>query len=302
MRIPSSSIPICLAACVVALVLIGAPRASAQVLVTLEMNKKVYVAYEPILATVTVSNRAGRDIILGDHHGQSWLSFQVSSIGGETILPYRGAPRVEPKVLSAGKSVREAITLGSYYPLGGQDNYSIRAAVYFNETGQHFGSNVCAARISEGQRFWEDQVGIPRSNGRSDYRRFSLLSFQENDRMSVFVRVRDQNSQRVLATYSLGRLVPHRDPQATLDGQNRLHVLFLTGPRFFRHCVIDPDGEKVSEEVFEGKEGSLPTLMLANTGNVRVEGGQLFDPNVPAAQPRDVVHRFTDRPPGVPAE
>jgi hypothetical protein len=291
-----------LAGLVSALILLAAPRAPAQVLVTLELNKKVFVAYEPILATVTVSNRAGRDIILGDHHGQSWLSFQVSSIGGDPILPYRGAPRFEPKVLAAGKSIREAIPLGSYFPLGGQDNYSIRAAVYFNETGQHFGSNVAAIRVSEGQRFWEDQVGIPRSNGRSDYRRFTLLTFQEEDRMSVFVRVRDQNSQRVLATYSLGRLVPHRDPQATLDGQNRLHVLFLTGPRFFRHCVIDADGEKVSEDVFEGKDGSLPTLMLANTGGVRVEGGLKFDPNVPAAPPRDIVHRFTDRPPGVPPE
>jgi hypothetical protein len=280
-----------------------APRkAAAQLLVTLEMNKKSYIAYEPILATVSVANRTGKDVVLGDHEGQSWLGFQVNVIGGDTILPPSGPPRVDPTVLPAGKSIRETISLGHFYPLGRLDNYSIRASVFFNEFGQHFASNTAAIRINEGQRFWEEQIGVPAKNGQTAYRKFTLMSFQEDQQMSAYVRVRDDRSQRVLATYALGRLVPHHDPQATLDGQNQLHVLFMTGPRYYRHCVISPEGEKMSENIYEEKNASSPTLMLANTGAVNVRGGQLFDPNAPPEKPRDVIHRLTDRPPGTPAE
>jgi hypothetical protein len=288
---------------VVSLVSLLAPQKSqAQLLVTLEMNKKSYLAYEPILATVSVANRAGKDVVLADHDGRSWLSFHISVIGGDAVLPQPGPPRVEPTVLPAGKSVRETVILGRYYPLGRLDNYAIRASVFFNEFGQLFTSNTSAIRINEGQRFWEQQIGVPRSNGQTAYRKFTLLSFQEEQQMSAYVRVRDDRSHRVLATYPLGRLVPHRDPQATLDGQNQLHVLFLTGPRYYRHCVIGPEGEKVSESIYEEKDASLPTLMLANTGAVNVRGGQVFDPNAPPSRPKEVVHRLTERPPGAPAE
>ncbi|MGI8601848.1 MAG: hypothetical protein ACR2OZ_02495 [Verrucomicrobiales bacterium] len=277
-------------------------RATAQLMVTLEMNKKAFLAYEPILATVVVANRTGKDVILGDHQGRGWLAFDIASIGGDRVRPLATAPRLDPKVVEKGKSVRDTVSLGHFYPLGGQDNYSVRAAVYFSETGQAFVSNTAAIRIMEGQRFWEDKVGITRPNNPTVYRRFSLISFQEENKMSLYVRVRDEKTQRVVATYALGRLVPHREPQATLDGENQLHVLFLTGPHYFRHCVIDADGHKISEQIHEDKSGSFPTLMVSDTGAVRVDGGRPYDPNAPPEQPREVIHRLTERPPGAPPE
>lgn len=281
------------------LALNAAPRAAAQLQVSLQMNKTHYVAYEPVLATVTIANRAGKDIILGDANGRGWLTFNVDMIGGNPILPYAGEPRPQPKVLGAGKALRETFSLGRYYPVGSLGNYQVRANVYFSEFGQYIASNVKAFAITDGNALWEDQIGINVPGRPTSYRKMSLLSFQEDDKMTLYVRIREEQTGRVLATYALGRLVLQREPQATLDAENRLHAFFLSGPKYYRHIIISPDGEKISEEIYEVKGSSIPELKITDTGRVRVAGGLLFDPSRPAA-PQEVVRRLTDRPPGVP--
>lgn len=292
--------PFCL---LVLLSVLVAGQAQAQLVVNVRTNKRVYVAYEPIIATVTVANRAGKDVVLGDHDGVSWLTLQVNVVGGDRLMPYSGTPRFEPRVLAKNAMVEQTVSLGHFYPLGGQDTYSVRASVFFPELGQSFVSNHATFRVSEGTIFWQEQIGLASErSGRSTYRRFMLLSFQEDDHMSLFVRLKDERSNRVLATYALGRLVPHRDPQATIDAQSRLHVLFLTGPRFYRHSVIGPNGVREAEEIYQTHEGRHPQLVVSNAGNVRVAGGQLFDPNQPPPEAREFVRRLTERPPGLPQE
>jgi hypothetical protein len=283
-------------------ILLGtAPMAFAQLQVTLELNRKSYVAFEPIHATITIANRAGKDIVLGDPSGRSWLSFNVDRIGGDSVLPYQGSPRLRPHVLGRGESIRETISLGRYYPLGGLGNYSVRANVYYSEFGQHITSNTRAFAVTDGSTLWKDQIGINKPGQPTSYREMSLLSFQEDDRMTLYVRIRDERSGRVLATYAIGRLVLQQEPQATLDDSSNLHAFFLTGPKMYRHIVIDPDGKMLSEEIYEAKAASTPELKIAQSGAVRVAGGQLFDPNRPD-KPKEVIRRLSDRPLDVPNE
>jgi hypothetical protein len=278
-----------------------AGRAEAQLQVSLQLNRNQFVAYEPILATVTVSNRAGKDVVLGEVNGRSWLTFNVDEIGGNPILAVDGAPRPQPRVLAAGQSTRETISLGKYFPLGGLGNYSVRANVYFPEFGQFMISNVRSFAVTDGTPLWRDQFGVKGPGKSTSYRKVSLLSFQDDDKMDLYVRIRDETQQRVIATYSIGRLVLQRDPQAVLDSESRINVLFLTGPRMFRHVVVDHDGMKVSDDLYEVKGASFPEMRITDQGRVRVVGGQFYDPQAPPP-PQELVHRLTDRPPGVPDE
>jgi hypothetical protein len=274
-------------------------RAAAQLQVSLQMNRTQYVAYEPLLATVTVANRAGKDVILGEINGRSWLTFNVDEIGGNPVLPLSGPPRPQPRVLASGQSIRETVSLGKFFPLGRLGNYSVRANVYFPELGQFMISNVRSFAVTDGVTLWKDQFGMPGRGKGTNYRQVSLLSFQDDDKMNLYVRIRDVSQQRVLATYSIGRLVLQRDPQAILDADHRINAFFLTGPRMFRHVVIDADGTKVTDDLYEVKGASFPELKITNQGRVHVAGGQFYDPNQPPP-PQDVVHRLTERPPGVP--
>ena len=274
---------------------LAAPSASAQLQVTLDMNRTRYVAYEPIHATITIANRAGKDIVLGDPSGRPWLSFNVERIGGDPVLPYQGAPKLKPHVLGKGESIRETISLGRFYPLGALGNYSVRANVYFSEFGQYIVSNVRSFAVTDGNTLWKDQIGVTKPGQETSYRVLSLLSFQEDDKMTLYVRIREDRTGRVIATYAIGRLVLQQEPQATLDNDSNLHAFFLTGPKMYRHVVINTDGAMLTEEVYEAKNNSTPELKIAHSGAVRVAGGQLYDPNRPE-EPKEVIRRLSERP------
>lgn len=273
----------------------AAPGAFAQLQVSLETNRKTYVAFEPVQITVTIANRAGKDVVLGDPSGRNWLTFNVDRIGGESVLPYEGSPRLRPHVLARGESIRETISLGRYYPLGALGNYSVRANVYFAEFGQHLVSNVRSFAVTDGSTLWKDKIGINKPGQPTSYREMSLLSFQEDDKMTLYTRIREERTGRVIATYAIGRLVLQQEPQATLDDDSNLHAFFLTGPKLYRHIVIDPDGKKLSEDIYEAKNASTPELKIAQSGAVRVAGGKYYDPNEPK-EPQEVIRRLSDRP------
>ena len=107
---------------------------------------------------------------------------------------------------------------------------------------------------------------------------------------------------RVYCTYSLGRYIKVRKPQATIDSQNRLHVLHLTDPSLYTHSKVGSDGSFLGREFYRESEVSRPTLVMDPGGVVRVVGGMPFNPKTDSAtaaaskKPR----MATERPPGLP--
>ncbi|PZR72926.1 MAG: hypothetical protein DLM52_12010, partial [Chthoniobacterales bacterium] len=60
--------------------------AQAQIQVDLKFKRLQYIAYEPVIATVQITNLAGRDIELHDDEGQRWFGFEVKT-NDERFLP-----------------------------------------------------------------------------------------------------------------------------------------------------------------------------------------------------------------------
>src|SRR2546430_10545423 len=59
--------------------------ANAQIQVQLKFSRLQYIAYEPLLATVTITNRAGRDIDLNNDAGERWFGFEITGSDGQSI-------------------------------------------------------------------------------------------------------------------------------------------------------------------------------------------------------------------------
>ena len=55
-----------------------AGAANAQIEVQLKFSRLQYIAYEPLLATVTITNRAGRAIDLHDDGSERWFGFEIT--------------------------------------------------------------------------------------------------------------------------------------------------------------------------------------------------------------------------------
>src|SRR5262245_41295886 len=85
--------------------------ASAQVNVNIEVKRRTYVRYEPLLATVTVSNLSGRDLLLED--GESpWFGFTILQGESQTLIPPRETNyTLDPLELKIGETVKRTVNL-----------------------------------------------------------------------------------------------------------------------------------------------------------------------------------------------
>jgi hypothetical protein len=66
---------------------LSAVRGEAQIQVDLKFKRLQYIAYEPVVATLGITNLAGRDVDLHDADGQSWFGFEVTGSESQPIPP-----------------------------------------------------------------------------------------------------------------------------------------------------------------------------------------------------------------------
>src|SRR5207253_3284325 len=91
-------------------VFLFAVTGEAQIQVDLKFPRLQYIAYEPVVANLTITNLAGRDVDLHDADGQTWFGFEVTGDEGRSIAPISNVG-AEPFNVAAGKRVTRKINL-----------------------------------------------------------------------------------------------------------------------------------------------------------------------------------------------
>src|SRR5207244_5656733 len=219
---------------VAALILLSgfvAGAANAQIQVQLKFSRLQYIAYEPLLATVTITNRAGRDIDLHDDAGERWFGFEITGSDGQSIAADSAASS-EPLHIEAGATVTQKINVANLYPIQDFGNYHVRAHVYFPDLGRYFYSQTKLVEVTDARPIWKQSVGVPSgSEGGGDARTYSLLTNRFADHTSLYVRVEDEHRSVVYATYSLGHIIAFDEPHAEIDREHRLHVMHCSATR-----------------------------------------------------------------------
>ena len=277
-----------------------ASAALAQIQVGLKFKRLQYIAHEPIMATLTITNLAGRDIDLHDENGQHWFGFEVTA-GEERTLAAFAPARSEPALkIQAGKTVTRDINLTPIFPVHDLGNYHVRANVYFADLNKFFYSPPKVFAVGDARPIWQKTVGIPEGMpGAGDVRTYSLLSNRFPDHTSLYVRVENKNNGVVYATYSLGHIIAFDQPQAELDRANQLHILHCAAPRTWAYAHIGLNGERLSQSTFmEAK--TTPRLRLLADGSVAIHGGVAQTPLAQSA--RSSVPKLSGRPAEMPKE
>lgn len=286
------------------LMLVSASISSAQLMVQMKMNKDSYMAYEPVKATITVSNRSGHDVILDGPAGRSWLTFDVYDKGQILSPSVRGGAPVSGFLLGSGKSISKTVNIRELYPLGRYGNYVVNASVYFPPLKRYFTSKKTRVSVMDSRAFWKQSVGVRTDPSKlASFREFSLHQFRDKSHNSLYVRLRDADGGRVYSTYSIGRYIDVRKPQATVDAQNNLHVLHMVAPRIYSYGRVSPHGEWLGNKFFRESPQNRPSMMIDGGGVVQIVGGTPYNPDQPVAAPETIARprMASERPAGLPA-
>ena len=277
-----------------------AGTAAAQIQVELKLPRLQYIAYEPVVASLVITNLAGRDVDLHDENGQSWFGFEMTGSEGQSIAPVSTSQAQAPLNIGAGKRMTQKINLTPLYGVHDFGTYRVRAHVYFADLNKFFYSQTKVFEVTDARPIWQRTVGMPRGTGSSgDVRTYSLLTNRFPNHTSLYVRVEDKDRGIVYATYSLGRVIAFDAPHAELDRANHLHVLHCAAPRNWTYSRVSLNGELVSRASFMETK-TRPRLVHDADGGIRVAGGMLQAPVAQAA--RDAVTKPSERPPNIPKD
>lgn len=277
------------------LLFLVAVTAQGQIQVDVKFKRLQYIAFEPVIATVTITNLAGRDIELRDDNEQSWYGFEVTAKEGRTLAPLSHPPE-PPLQIEAGTSVTRKINLTPRFPITDLGVYHVRGNVFFADLNKFFYARSKVIEITKARPIWQRTVGDPGTTG---VRTYSLMTNRFPDHTSLYVRVEDKENSLVYSTFSLGRVISFDEPHAELDRENQLHVLQPSAPRIWSYSVVGLDGKLLKHATYS-QARSMPRLRRSPDGAVRVVGGMLDAPA--AAGAGRAAPNLSDRPTNLPSE
>jgi len=262
-----------------------AGSAFGQIQVELKLPRLQYIAYEPVVAHLTITNHTGRDVDLHDAASQSWLGFEVSGGDGQSV-PQISKIHIESAAIAAGDQVVQKINLTPVYGVHDFGTYRVRAHVYFADLSKFFYSPTRVFEVTDARPIWQKTVGVPQENtigGTS--RTYSLMTNRFPDHISLYLRVEDKQSGMVYATYSLGKMIAFDQAQAEFDRSNQLHVLYCAAPRLWSYARVGLNGELVSRANF-AEANTRPRLVHSDGGVIKVAGGLMDKPIKQATRDR----------------
>jgi hypothetical protein len=275
-----------------AMLLLGA-AAHAQLSVTLQIKRRLFMIHEPILATVVVGNQTGRDVMLADTaEGGPWFSFQINSTEGRAVAPRDLNYEVEPLQIKAGETLKRTVNLNALFPLNEFGSYRVKASVYFPEFGKYFGSKLDHFAVMEGKSIMKQVVGSPDGG----YRTVSVLSMEHDTGKMIYARVEGLDDGIVYGCYNLGRVVEGIVPDIKFDSGNNLAVLQLIGPKTFCLSRIGVNGNFIGQSTYITPK-SQPYLRKGPDGALQIVGAIRQEQKVAQTEPL-LVPKVSDRPPG----
>lgn len=268
--------------------------AQAQVATSLRIAKKQHLAGEPVMAVVTITNHAGRELIFHSDGRFQWLDFIVKNGNGDPVSP-KGRAIFGPMKIGPGETMARDVDLSQHFQLSQPGNFSVAAVIRptsDNTTGTS--TNRVSFTQSAGRLYWSQKVGV--SGSTSHTREYRILNFAGDLKSQIYAQIEDNRTGQFVRTFLLGDVLMLRKPLATVDREQRMHVMFLTTPTMWVHCVINTDGKLVDRKIHQRGPQGDPQLLTFGDGSVRVANSIPYDPKA-AAEQRAKIRKASDRPP-----
>lgn len=273
--------------------LLCAGAAHAQLASSLKLKKKQHLAGEPVMAVVTITNHAGRELLFHSDGRFQWLDFIVKTSSGNQVTA-KGKALFGPMKIGAGQTLAREVDLSQHFQLSQPGNFSVSAVIHPpGENSEGTSTNRVFFNMSPGRPYWSQKVGISGSTNRT--REFRLLHFTGDTKSQIYAQIEDAATGQFVRTFLLGEVLMMRKPLATVDRQQRMHAMFLATPVMWVHYVIDTDGNVVNRQIHQRGPVGDPQLLTLADGSVQVSNSIPYDPKA-ATEERAKTRKISDRP------
>ena len=273
--------------------------AHGQLAVGLNIKRRMYMMYEPMLATVSVTNNSGRELMLDDTDQGQWFSFAITTREGRTVPPRNPDYKLEPLHMQPGETVKRTVNLTELYQISDFGMHKIRANILLSGADRYFSSNSETVELTEGRVIWKQTVGVPSTELTQEdtSRTFTLLTLEHEDGKYLYVRVMGVDDDVVYGCYSLGKLIDGIKPETQFDRGNNLWVLQLVGQKTYFLSKIGITGEFQGQSTYVTPKAK-PYLRKLADGTLQMVGA-VRQERV-ATQDAPPVPKLSDRPAGLP--
>ena len=267
--------------------------ASAQLDITLDMKRHIFLRGEAIEASVSIRNLTGHEVTLRDTEGHPWFSFEIFRGSDTPVGPHELDYKNAPLTLLNGDTVTRKVNLLQLYPINELASYKVRAAVYFFETKKFLLSDEMKIDISDGRKVWSRTVGVPDGKpGAGEYHEFSLLTFQTPKELTLYARIEDQKTGTCLGTYPMGRIMQGAAPSGEFDESNTLYALHNSGPSQYALSKLGVNGEWLGQTMWSASKG-VPSMRKKPDGTMVIVGASRQQTPAIGGPP---VPKISDRP------
>jgi hypothetical protein len=252
----------------------------AQIQVTAQTERSVFLLYERVDVLVTIQNAGDTDLVLDNNEGHPWLSFLVSKKNHFPVRPERESA-FAALTLKAGENKTLRVNLTPLFAFRTEGEYQAEAVVDLPGAGQMISQPVPFS-VTKGRQVWSQIRPVESSE-----RTYSLIRFSpDSDTTKLYLRVEDPSENIVYANLALGDMASFINPDVNFDPKGNVHVLQPIALGTYLYTRADPDGKVLHQNIFKTYHEVPPRLYKMEDGNVTVMGGLEENPNTP----RELLH------------
>lgn len=276
--------------------------AKAQINVDLQFQRNTFLLDERALATLRITNMAGRDITLGeDNKNEPWCQIQVSAVRGESPVPRKNGPLFPPLFIKAGETVARSVDVTEVYEMSVPGQYRIKASILMAQNRNAIVTTPVYITTDPGKMIWNTTVGIPETRtGGGGTRTFSVIQLQRKEGIFLYARLEDKEAGWRFPPYLLGRMLSAMQPQAQIDRDNNLYVFHALDDETYMLSQVDVASGRSGQAVYRSKtpRGGRPSLQRQPDGKLVISGGFRVKETDAPTQNGPERSKLSDRPEG----
>jgi hypothetical protein len=246
---------------------------NAQVTVDLVLDQEQYLRDESLPVKVRITNRSGRALKLGGTPG--WLNFTVESRDGHRVAQLGELSSREEFTIESSTVATRQVDITPLYNIGMPGRYTVAAEIRIPEWNQEVSSKPKTFSVTGSAPLWEQLVGLPGSDAGAPEVRKYVLQQANAKHLKLYVRVTDEHGFKTFKLMPVGQMVSFSRPDAQVDKESNLHLLFQSGARSFIYAIVTPHGDLKLRQRHDYSD-TRPILRVAQNGEIAVLGGQRF--------------------------